>query len=324
MTFTERLTVPSADSYRNPGPNDTVLITEDDIISRVILQTWLNAWGYSVVVAENGVKAWDILQEENAPQFVILRFPLQGVDGAELCRRVRQRQQNVYILFVTANNEKQEVQRGFAAGADDHLVKPFDAAELRARLRFGQRILALHDQLRLQSTVDARTGILNRGSALDMLHSELVRVGRAHAPTGILIVDLDHFKKINDTCGHGAGDGVLKEVAKRVSRTVRTWGFVGRYGGGEFLIVLPRSNTRDVRETAERIRVAVAGKPILAAGSEIWTTTSVGGTVVTGGAISVKEILASADAALYRAKAAGRNCVFVHDFMDKSTKQQPM
>ena len=316
MTPTEHMTL--SDSYRVPRPDDSVLIAEDDSVGRMILQTWLKTWGFRVVVAKNGIEAWDILQQEHSPELLILDWVMPGIDGLELCRRVRQRQQSAYILLVTANDEKREIVNGLEAGADDYLTKPFDTDELRARLRVGQRMLSLHRQLRFQATHDTLTGIWSRGATLDMLRRELERAARGQASTGVLMLDLDRFKNINDTRGHLGGDGVLKEVVRRIAQTVRAYDVVGRYGGEEFLIMLPGCDRDKIQETAERIRTTVAGSPIQVAGSEIFATVSIGGAVAPPGKVSSREILAHADAALYRAKAAGRNCVAMHDFIDKS------
>jgi len=295
---------------------DNVLIAEDDAISRKILQNWLKNWGYQVIIAEDGAKAWDILQEESPPELLILDWMMPGIEGTELCRRIRSRQRvpYQYILLLTANNDKQDVVRGLEAGADDYLTKPFEPSELRARLTVGRRILALQrdliqarEELRFQATHDALTGIWNRGALLNLLHRELERAVRSKNTTCILMLDLDHFKKVNDTHGHLAGDAVLKEVARRVVQVVRAYDFVGRYGGEEFLIVLPDCKKDQVWQTAERIRAAIAGSPVLTAGLEIAVTVSIGATVSTCGTTDEKETLAAADTALYQAKNAGRN-----------------
>jgi two-component system, cell cycle response regulator len=316
MTPTEHRTLP--DSYWVPSQNDSVLIAEDDSVCRMILQTWLKAWGYRVVVAKNGIEASDILQQEHSPELLILDWVMPGIDGLELCRRIRLGQQNAYILLVTANDKKREIVNGLEAGADDYLTKPFDPDELRARLRVGQRMLSLHQQLRFQATHDTLTGIWSRGATLDMLRRELERAARTQTSTGVLMLDLDRFKNINDTFGHLGGDGVLKEVVRCIAQTVRTYDVLGRYGGEEFLIVLPGCDRNKIQETAERIRTTVAGTPVQVAGSEILATVSIGGAVAPPGKVSAKEILAHADAALYHAKAAGRNCVVMHDVIDRS------
>jgi diguanylate cyclase (GGDEF)-like protein len=316
MTSPEHLTMPN--SCPVPSCDDSVLVAEDDSVCRVILQTWLKTWGYRVVVAENGIKAWDILQQEHPPELLILDWVMPGIDGLELCRRLRQRPQNAYILLVSTNDEKHEIVNGLDAGADDYLTKPLNSNELRARLRVGQRMLSLLWQLRFQATHDTLTGIWSRGAILDALRRELERGARAESPTGVLMLDLDRFKNINDTYGHLGGDNVMKEVAQRIAQAVRTYDIVGRYGGEEFLIVLPGCDNDKIRETAERIRIAVAGRLIEFAGSKMSTTVSIGGAVAPKSEISLREIVIRADAALYRAKAAGRNCLAMHDVIDKS------
>jgi two-component system, cell cycle response regulator len=320
MSIDEKTAVTASESEGRGRSCSTVLIAEDDAVCRKILQTWLQSWGYQVIVADDGAKAWDILQQENAPKLLILDWVMPEIDGTELCRRVRERQQvpYQYILLVTANDDKQDVVRGLEAGADDYLTKPFDANELRARMRVGIRILALQEdliqtreELRFQATHDALTGIWSRGAVLDLLQRELERAVRPQTPTAILMLDVDHFKKINDTYGHLAGDVVLKEVTHRMSQLVRSYDLVGRYGGEEFLIVLPNCDNNHIRQSAERIRLVVASTPILATGSEISVTISIGATVVTPGTTLAEKMLATADAALYRAKNGGRNCTVV-------------
>jgi two-component system, cell cycle response regulator len=310
---------PSALSVENSKEGESckrVLVAEDDVLFRKILQSWLRAWGYNVALAEDGTKAWAILQEENPPELLILDWMMPGIDGTELCRRIRDRQRGPYqyILLVTARDDKQDHVRGLDAGADDYLTKPFDRSELRARLRVGRRILTLQDdlirareELRFQATHDVLTTLWNRGALLDLLQCELQRATRCGHTTGVLMLDLDHFKNINDTYGHLAGDVVLKEVANRISRTIRAYDLVGRFGGEEFLVVLPECDKRELEVTSDRIRAAIGNAPIAAASTEITVTTSIGGTVAATGMTEEKEVLGTADSALYRAKDAGRN-----------------
>jgi two-component system, cell cycle response regulator len=294
-------------------PRD-VLVAEDDPMFRKILQNWLQSWGYKVIVATDGTEAWSILQQERPPDLLILDWVMPGIDGMELCRRIRERQSPSYqyILVVTANDARQDVVRGLEAGADDYLTKPFDKGELRARLRVGTRILTLQEDLiraredlRFQATHDVLTGIWNRRAVLDLFHREIERAARFHASTGVLMLDLDHFKKINDTYGHLTGDAVLKETAQRITQVVRSYDFVGRYGGEEFLVLLPGCDKEQAEQSGERIRLAVTATPVVVGGSEISVTISIGATATIGGPET--EVLAIADAALYQAKSAGRN-----------------
>ncbi len=309
---------PAADS-----PCGNVLIADDDAMFRRILQTWLESWGYHVIVAEDGAKAWSILQQEHSPEMMILDWVMPEIDGIQLCRKVRDRQSAAYqyILLATGKDDKKDVVKGLEAGADDYLTKPFDREELRARLLVGKRILTLQqdlvnarEELRFQAMHDALTGIWNRGAVMDLLHRELERGARAKTSTSILMLDLDHFKKINDTHGHLAGDTVLREVANRIAQAIRPYDLVGRYGGEEFLVVLSSCDDIQVQKSANRIRLAISSAPIPGSSSEILVTASIGATVATGFGVeanSETDLLLAADGALYKAKSSGRNRVVV-------------
>jgi len=294
---------------------DRVLIADDDAMSRRILQSWLEGWGYEVTAAEDGATAWNILQQDHPPELLILDWVMPTIDGVELCRRIRDRRHGCYqyILLVTSRDGKQDVVKGLEAGADDYLTKPLNRNELQARLGVGKRILALQrgliqarEELRYQATHDILTGLLNRGTMMDLLHRELVRAIRSKNSTGVLMLDLDHFKLVNDTYGHLAGDAVLREVARRMSEAVRGYDLVARYGGEEFLIVIPNCDNEQIRECAERIRASIADEPVIH-GAKIPITVSIGLSVAGPGLTTDTEILAAADSALYQAKNSGRN-----------------
>jgi len=302
-----------------PGPAcDRVLIAEDDPMFRRILRGWLESWGYQVAVAEDGAKAWEILQEISPPHLLILDWIMPNLNGIDLCRMVRERTSSPYqyILLVTAKDDKQDLVRGLEAGADDYLSKPFERDELRARLRTGRRILTLQDaefkvreELRLQANHDGLTGAWNRTAILGLLHREFELAARSGGTIGLIMLDLDYFKNVNDTYGHLAGDDVLVEAAQRMRQAVRSYDLVGRYGGEEFLIVSPDCNTEQIQVCAERIRSAMAREPVLAYGAKISITVSAGTAILAPGLNTEREALAAADAALYDAKSAGRNRV---------------
>jgi diguanylate cyclase (GGDEF)-like protein len=239
---------------------------------------------------------------------------MPNLNGIDLCRLVRERASSPYqyILLVTAKDDKQDLVRGLEAGADDYLSKPFDRDELRARLRTGRRILTLQDEqlkareeLRLQATHDGLTGTWNRNAILDLLHREYELAARTGSTIGVIMLDVDHFKQVNDTYGHLAGDHVLVEAARRMQEAVRSYDLVGRYGGEEFLVVSPDCDREQIQICAERIRSAMAEQPVLALDSRIPITVSAGTAVLVPRLNSEKDALAAADTALYRAKSGG-------------------
>jgi len=296
-----------------------VLVAEDDPVSRRILEVRLRDWGYQVIAIENGHRALEVLQAENAPELLLLDWMMPGIDGVELCRRVRAMNKPVYpyILLLTARDAKQDLVTGLEAGADDYLTKPFNGDELRARLRAGGRILLLQNQLiqaremlRFHATHDALTDVWNRKGIADLLTQQLARAQRTGEPLGLLMIDLDHFKTVNDTYGHAAGDAVLEEIAFRLVRSVRSYDLVGRYGGEEFLIVLSNASLEETCRRAQRLLTIVEETPVQCQSHEVRVTISIGATEVPPDEDVVQSrVLQLADLALYQAKERGRNRV---------------
>jgi two-component system, cell cycle response regulator len=306
----------SAESESRLHSPEIILVAEDDPMFRRILQRWLESWGFTVLVAEDGSQAWEILRGQNPPSMMILDWVMPGMDGLELCRRTRASRSGPwqYILLVTARDRTPDVVRGLDAGADDYLTKPFDKNELHARLRVGRRMLALQrdllsaqEKLRFQATHDALTGLWNRGALLDLLTTEIERTVRTRSSLGVLMLDVDHFKIVNDTHGHLAGDAVLREIAQRIAHVSRKYDIVGRYGGEEFLVLLPTCDVAQTQASAERIRAAIAAQPFAGGGMQIPLTVSIGAAVAPACGETEAEILSLADLALYDAKSAGRN-----------------
>jgi two-component system, cell cycle response regulator len=296
-----------------------ILIAEDDPVSRRVLEVFLKKWGYTAIPVANGPDALALLEADDAPRLAILDWMMPGMEGTEVCRRVRQQtgRPYIYLLLLTARGQKQSLLEGLQSGADEYLSKPFDAEELRARLRAGERIINMQDELikardalHEQATHDALTGLLNRGASIEVLMRELARGIREHRPVGIMIADLDHFKRINDSYGHVAGDAALREVAQRMKNCLRPYDSVGRYGGEEFLILVPSADEENVFGLAERIRRAIEATPVKTPAGEFPVTASFGVTSAdSSGRDDITMLLRLADAALYRAKSLGRNCV---------------
>ncbi|GIX49552.1 MAG: diguanylate cyclase response regulator [Candidatus Tectimicrobiota bacterium] len=304
-----------------------VLIAEDDPVSRRLLEATLRRWGYEVIACADGTTAWQILQQADAPQLVILDWMMPGMDGIQVCRAVRTRaaEPYVYILLLTARSQKSDIITGLEAGADDYLTKPFDTNELRMRLRAGRRILDLQaelifarEALREQAMRDSLTRLWNRAAILSMLRQELERARRTQAPLSVVLADLDHFKKINDTYGHLAGDMALREAARRMRAAVRPYDAIGRYGGEEFLLVLPGCDAAAALALAQRLREAIAAEPLLLTEGKLALTLSLG-VASRHPQADDTALIAAADAALYRAKRHGRNRVEVATLADFAT-----
>jgi diguanylate cyclase (GGDEF)-like protein len=296
-----------------------VLVAEDNPIFQAMLGGILDKWGYETVRARDGEEAWKVLQSEESPRLAILDWMMPKLDGVEICRRVRAlgREPYVYIVLLTARTESRDLVEGMDAGADDYLTKPFRNHELRVRLRAGRRILDLQEDLmrarealREQATHDALTGLHNRGSILDILHRELARGGREGQPLALLLADLDHFKQINDTSGHLAGDAVLRATAQRMKSALRSYDSVGRYGGEEFLVVLPGCHGDSACNQAERIRQAVESAAVEYGDERLHVSCSIGmAHREQPTAADANGLIREADVALYVAKNLGRNQV---------------
>jgi len=296
-----------------------ILVAEDDPISRRVLTSMLGKWGFEVIETSDGLGAHAILSRDDTPRLAILDWMMPGIDGLEVTRRLRRhdRQDYVYVILLTARDRQEDIVAGLEAGADDYVVKPFDAGELKVRLRAAQRIvtlqtelLAARDSLHYQATRDALTGLWNRRAILELLGDELQRAARDGHPVAVIMGDLDYFKGINDSHGHAAGDEVLRQAAVRMSGVLRPYDRLGRYGGEEFLVVLPGCRDADALQLGERIRDAVAAEPVGWEGLSLPFTVSLGiAATERAGDLDAEALVRRADAALYRAKRTGRNRV---------------
>lgn len=298
-----------------------ILVADDDPVNRHLLVSLLTKWNYDVVLACDGNEAWSLLSRHDAPKVAILDWMMPGLDGTQICHRIRNRngESYVYIVLLTAKYQKADIIEGLEAGADDYLSKPFDANELRARLWTGIRVLELEQRLRsayekllFHAAHDSLTGGWNRVAILETLRTELARAQRQGTALSVVMADLDHFKQVNDTHGHLAGDMVLRETARRMQACVRPYDAVGRYGGEEFLVVMPQCDASIAASRAEELRATVANAPMDTLEGAVPMTVSLGVAIAGGQTpMEMDALLRYADEALYQAKGAGRNRVVV-------------
>lgn len=298
-----------------------ILLVEDSYIERTKLGCFLTDWGYEWVGVGSGTEAVKIVESANAPDLVLLDWLLPGLDGIDVLRRIRKLGHGSYIytVMLTAKIAKKDRLAAMEAGADDYLSKPVDPLELRSRIAVGKRILDLQQSLRFAATHDFLTTLLNRSEILAALEREVARGGRDDKPASIILADIDHFKRVNDTLGHAAGDEVLKEVARRLKADLRPYDVVGRYGGEEFLLILPGCNLANGVRRADDIRKLVAAQPISTPAGNVSATVSMGVTASDSlRYCSPSEFLQEADVSLYAAKKNGRNRVEVFTAVEKT------
>jgi len=303
-----------------------ILLVEDSYIERTKLGCFLTDWGLEFVAVGSGTQAVNLLESADPPNLALLDWLLPGIDGIDVLRRIRKLSQGnyVYTIMLTAKSQKQDRLKAMEAGADDYLAKPVDPAELRSRIMVGKRIVELQQSLRFAATHDFLTTLLNRSEILAALEREVSRGARDEKPASIILADIDHFKRVNDTLGHAAGDEVLKEVARRLKADLRPYDVVGRYGGEEFLLILPGCNLPNGSRRADDIRKLVAGKSIPTPAGETSVTISLGVTSTGHGRYCTPaEFLHEADVSLYAAKKSGRNRVEAFVSEAKSTVAGP-
>ena len=306
-----------------------ILLVEDSVIERQQIGQYLEEWKLEFVAVKDGLEAWSCLQSPDAPNLVLLDWMLPGLDGIELSRRIRTLGANgayIYTVMLTAKDKKQDLLTAMAAGADDYLAKPVDPSELKARISVAKRILDLHQSLRFAATHDFLTKLLNRAEILASLRRELSRSEREEKPVAVIMADVDHFKEINDSLGHTVGDIVLREVAERLQSDLRPYDLVGRYGGEEFLIVLPSCSLKVATRRADEIRHLVCKDAVVTTFATVPVTVSMGITAADRSQnLTIEEVLQQADKALYGAKENGRNRVQTFFAGDQASRRlQPL
>ncbi len=306
-----------------------ILIAEDDLISPRILETRLGTWGFDVVLAQTGEQAWNALKDGSL-RLAILDWLMPGMPGVEVCQKIRRRKKYkyTYVILLSAKDRKQDIVAGLSSGADDYMTKPVNFLELRARLQTGRRIVELEDkllsiqtQLKDIASRDSLTKLWNRAEITRFLREELSRGQREQKPTGVIMLDIDNFKKINDFYGHDVGDSALLQVAARLKKRLRQSDKIGRYGGDEMIVILPNCGLAEIPKIAERLRASVARRGIAAELGSVPVTISAGGTSSENFSIPTADrLIKASDEALLKAKNRGRNCVIVNGLAEVSNK----
>ncbi len=306
-----------------------MLIVEDDPFVQKVVKKVFAGMGFEVLTCGDGATALDFIKNDRI-QFAVVDWILPEMDGLTLCRRARKLKLSryIYMIVLTSRNRKEDLVQALDAGADDYIAKPFDETELAARARVGMRIIQLENKLinnqkRLMKLAreDPLTGILNRRSLFDGILKEINRASREGASAATILVDADNFKAINDTHGHLAGDVVLTEFSRRLQDSCREYDLLGRYGGEEFLVFLPRTDREGAIRVAERIRSSLREKPMAFGEQKIELSASLGVCAYTfekseKRAENVEavfdEMIKRTDYALYMAKKEGKNRVVVY------------
>jgi two-component system cell cycle response regulator len=295
-----------------------ILVAEDNPGSRRLVKVRLSAAGHEIVDVEDGQVAWELYQREPF-QIVITDWMMPRLDGPGLIQKIRSSNNTnyTYIIMLTAIDDKPKVVIGLEAGADEYLTKPFDAKELIARVASGERIIKLEEQLikaRQQmenlAMQDGLTGLLNRRAIEEHTRTELTLAKRKEQPLSVILLDVDFFKAINDQYGHPVGDQVLRQLSDVLSQNLRQHDRIGRWGGEEFIVILPDTEISKATAVAERMRIAIAETQFAAGNSTHQNVQiSLGVTCAQETYPSLEELVETADLALYKAKQTGRNRV---------------
>ena len=297
------------------GPTERILVAEDSALLRRMLGDVLRDHGWTVLEASDGETALRMAQDE-IPSVLLMAREMEGLDGMTVLDALRAdtRTTDMPIVFVTGHTDARDLAEGLERGAHDYVRKPVDPVELVARIRTALRLRALHDELARRNAeleqlarTDVLTGLANRRHADDVLRATIASSRRHNRAMSAVLVDIDRFKSVNDGHGHAAGDAVLREVAVRLIAGLREEDVAARWGGEEFLLLLPDSP--DATVVCERLRASIADRPINVHGLlELRVSASFGWAPWTGEETG-EALVGRADVALYAAKAEGRNCV---------------
>ena len=296
-----------------PAESMTIMIVDDTKDNINILRQFLAKFGFKTTVAFNGEMALDLIPKLK-PDLILLDIMMPGIDGYEVCIRLKKDAElkNIPVIFITARGDTKDVVEGFEAGAVDFIMKPFRLEEVYARVKTHLTLSAALKKLALDNETDPLTGLFNRRAFLERLENEAIRFKRDQKPFSILFGDIDLFKKINDTYGHSAGDAILVNISSILNTEKREIDQVARWGGEEFLVLLPETNLKGAVLSGNKIRKSISAKPVIHEGQEIHVTMSFGVSEYNG-ETPIEKTIDLADQRLYLAKNSGRNKVVSED-----------
>jgi diguanylate cyclase (GGDEF)-like protein len=284
-----------------------VLVADDDPVMRAVVREWLARADYEVIVAEDGDAAL-ALAVEHDPDLLLIDVSMPGRDGFEVCRALVEAVPTPPpVIFFTAHGDTRSRVAGLDAGAVDYIVKPLVCDELVARVRAALRTKAVRDDLIKHAGLDPLTGVLNRRELDARARVAIAHAERYDRALTCAMLDIDHFKAINDRYGHAAGDAVLREAATRISESCRASDTIGRYGGEEFVVLLPETRVEDAAVLAERLRCRFDDHGFTFEGATVHVTVSIGVAPWEPGVTVPASLYSAADRALYTAKDLGRN-----------------
>jgi diguanylate cyclase (GGDEF)-like protein len=319
------------DNSNQKFENLQVLIAEDDPVMQKMIAGIIEARGGQTKLVNNGKLAWKEIQKSEW-RLLITDWNMPGMSGYDLIGNIRTQNNPfyTYIIFITGRAEQTDILRGLEIGADDYITKPFQAQELIARVAIGQRILKFQKELEESkeklyqlATCDSLTGLLNRRALYKDLDKILEERKKILQPVGLALLDIDHFKKINDSFGHQIGDKVLAEVAKIIESNLRESDIVARWGGEEFCIVFPGLQEDESMKILDRIRAQIEKSVIVLDAKSVKVSVKISGGLAVAfngkGLYEIDELICQADQALYKAKEIGRNRIAVYNYKSPGT-----
>ena len=301
----------------------TVLVIEDHPDQRDLLAIVLQREGYRVITAANGLEALKKLETENV-QIALSDIMMPKMDGFELIKRIRSNPilKSIYLILITARIQEGDRVRGLDLGADDYITKPFSFSELLARIRVGSRVVQYQQHLEYQTQVDSLTGLFNRRAFEKKINEEFERSKRYHNPLSVLLLDIDNFKMINDSYGHHGGDAALVKISETFRERTRQSDFPSRYGGEEFVLILPETDQDSALQVATKIHDSIRTSAFGTATRPFALTVSIGVSSTSARFYSDwRELVDDADRALYIAKNSGKDRIEIWQLEKKTSDQ---